>query len=137
MTNDSRREQAGILLRKAREDDHPSRTLAGDSQASAWIIGFHCQQAVEKCIKAVLAAHGVRYPFTHDIEALVKLARNNGLVFPPNTDDLPRLTPFAALARYDDEDDTDATTFKGITADWLLTCSAQALRWAEQQLGNV
>lgn len=61
------------------------------------------RQAVEKAIKAVLMWHSVRYPFTHDIAALLKLLRLAGLLLPPDADNLPYLTPFAALSSYEDE----------------------------------
>ena len=135
MTDDPLREQARILLRTARADGHACRALAHDPQASPWIIGFHRQQAVEKCLKAVLAAPGVRYPFTHDIEALLKLVRNSDLVLPADAENLPRLTPFAALARYDDEFDPEATALRSVASDWLLARSAQVLHWAQRQTG--
>ena len=36
-------------------------------------IGFHCQQAVEKYLKALLVALQVEFPKTHDIEDLIEL----------------------------------------------------------------
>lgn len=32
---------------------------------------YHCQQAAEKMVKAVLAGAGIAFPKTHDIAALV------------------------------------------------------------------
>jgi HEPN domain-containing protein len=34
---------------------------------------FHCQQAVEKSLKAFLIFHGVAFPFTHDLGKLMPL----------------------------------------------------------------
>ncbi|MBI4578796.1 MAG: HEPN domain-containing protein [Planctomycetes bacterium] len=131
---DPSREQAAVLLRKAREDDYACRALSGDKQASPWIIGFHAQQAVEKSIKAVLALHRVGYPHVHDIEALLKLLRQGSIPSPPDAENLPRLTPLAALMRYEDESDEGPSP--SVTLDWMLTSSAQTICWAEQQLNK-
>ena len=37
------------------------------------IVGFHCQQAVEKFLKALLTYYQVEFPKTHDIERLLTL----------------------------------------------------------------
>ena len=132
MVSDPLREQAGILLGKARDDDYACRSLSVDEHASAWIVGFHAQQAVEKSIKAVLAARSVHYPFTHDIEALIKLLRQSGIPLPPDADNLPRLTPLGVLMRYEDELDDQPSP--SMPADWIVSRSAQTINWAETQL---
>ena len=38
------------------------------------VICFHCQQAAEKLLKAVLAKHGLDIPKTHDLPFLLDLA---------------------------------------------------------------
>src|SRR4051794_14761628 len=45
-----------ILLRKAGEDATAVRELAHNPEIADSIIGFHAQQAVEKWLKALLAA---------------------------------------------------------------------------------
>ncbi|NEQ34726.1 MAG: HEPN domain-containing protein, partial [Leptolyngbya sp. SIO4C5] len=35
------------------------------------IFGFHVQQAIEKCLKAWIAALGEVYPYTHDLGVLL------------------------------------------------------------------
>ena len=37
------------------------------------IVGFHCQQAVEKYLKALLTFYQVEFPKTHEIERLLVL----------------------------------------------------------------
>ena len=37
------------------------------------IVGFHCQQAVEKYLKALLTRYQVEFPKTHDIERLLAI----------------------------------------------------------------
>jgi len=62
-------------------------------------LGFHCHQAVEKCIKAVLAIQQVEFRKIQDIRTLVDLARDAG-VEAPSGDQLEALTPFAVEFRY-------------------------------------
>jgi HEPN domain-containing protein len=46
-----------------------------DAESSALIVGFHCQQAVEKALKAVLAERGADFPYTHDVDSSSNSAR--------------------------------------------------------------
>ena len=122
---DESKERALSLLRKAREDCHAATCLAADASASLWTVGFHAQQAVEKAAKAALMRRGVRYPFTHDIAALLKLAHQEGLPLPAHSEDMPYLTPFGTLFRYEDE-------------EWGLPetlSKEQFLKWAEDAVG--
>jgi len=43
-------------------------------------IGFHCQQAVEKYLKAVLVASGLPAPFTHDLTRLFVSLEQAGII---------------------------------------------------------
>ena len=45
-----------------------------------------CQQAVEKAIKAVLAANGTEFPFTHDLKQLRDFAEKSGIELPSALD---------------------------------------------------
>ncbi|HRU04396.1 MAG TPA: HEPN domain-containing protein [Candidatus Brocadiia bacterium] len=121
-------EQARVLLRKAQGDLHVLQRLADDEAAPPWVFGFHAQQAVEKALKAALAQGQIEYPFTHDIETLIKLLRTRGQALPPSPEDLPRLTPFGALWRYEDEPETDLGDLR---PDAILSLVAQCVRWAE------
>jgi HEPN domain-containing protein len=60
-------------VRKAEEDVQAARTLAAASPPLRDIVCFHCQQAVEKYLKAMLQELGVAFPKTHDLELLVDL----------------------------------------------------------------
>jgi HEPN domain-containing protein len=81
------------------------------------IVGMLAQQGVEKSIKAVLAARGVDFPFTHDIGGLVGICNNAGVSLPDGLRDVDQLTPYAGALRYDAEDPK-------------LVDRATALRWA-------
>lgn len=50
---------AAFLARKAHEDATAVREFAGNPEISDGILGFHAQQAIEKWIKAVMAARGL------------------------------------------------------------------------------
>ena len=60
----SRADLARELLGLARGDEAAARAMLDSDAVSDAIIGFHSQQAVEKALKAVLAASGVDFPFT-------------------------------------------------------------------------
>lgn len=121
------RARARSLLRKADQDLHAATCLGKDPASSLWTVGFHAQQAVEKALKAVLMGQGIRYPFTHDIAALIKLVRQADLPLPTATEDLPYLTPFGTLFRYEDEE-LELTGPLDVTRllDWAETTVAWA-----------
>jgi hypothetical protein len=57
------------LLRKTADDEEAARAMLPLESVADTIVSFHAQQAVEKSLKAVLAAREVEFPFTHDIGA--------------------------------------------------------------------
>lgn len=63
-------------------------------------ICFHAQQAAEEALKATLLSNKIDFPLTHDIEELIELAGQNGLVLPQEVIDAGGLTPYAVEARY-------------------------------------
>jgi HEPN domain-containing protein len=63
-------------------------------------VCFHAQQAAEKGLKAVLLHRKIEFPFIHDIEALLEIMTQGGLVMPPDVTDAGALTPYAVEARY-------------------------------------
>jgi HEPN domain-containing protein len=77
------------------------------------ILGFHAQQAAEKCLKAWIAVRGRSYPRTHDLLALIEVLKTAG----ENTtslDSLVDLSPFAVQYRYEsvesDDDELDRSS---------------------------
>ena len=54
------------------------QNLWGD-EAELNIVGFHLQQCLEICVKYLLELEGIRYPKTHDIEVLERLALDNSV----------------------------------------------------------
>ena len=69
-------------------------------------IGFHCQQAVEKYLKAVLVASGLPAPFTHDLTRLLVSLEQAGILqfMPQDLADAATLNEFAVELRYETDD---------------------------------
>lgn len=61
---------------------------------------FDTQQAAEKAIKAVLIHLGIRFPYVHDLAALLALVEGRGKAIPPHVKEAARLTRFAVETRY-------------------------------------
>ena len=125
-------ESGGILLQKAREDGQMVQSLL-DAGSAPWGPAFHAQQSVEKAIKAVLACHGIVFPYSHDIELLIALLREHRLPLPPDADELPRLSPFGILSRYSGALGADHPV---PDRQWLLDAVRRTLDWAEDAKGS-
>jgi len=97
--------QACDLARKfldlAARDCVALRVLAADTSTADETVGFHAQQSVEKCLKAVLILHAVEFRKTHALDELIDLLTKHDLPLPPDADELDMLTPYAVLLRYD------------------------------------
>ncbi len=66
-------------------------------------VCFHAQQAIEKCLKAVLAHAGEPIPRTHNLEELADRTHEVAPAFAADPDELAEITPFAVELRYDPE----------------------------------
>ena len=75
--------------------------LANITDSDDEAIGFHAQQAVEKCLKAVLSLHQIPFRKTHDLGELIDLMSDAGKPIPPEASELDFLNPFAVTFRYD------------------------------------
>jgi HEPN domain-containing protein len=96
-------EEAQRLLRIARRDQDTLSLLIPLPTASLAALGFHAQQAVEKCLKALCTLLGVEVRRTHDLAALATLLVDHGETSPVTIDQFRELNPFAVEFRYDDE----------------------------------
>ena len=128
------RDDPGVLMEKAAEDQYVLGRLADDLDAPDAILGFHAQQAVEKCIKAVLAGRGMEYARTHDVAGLIDRLRKGGVADPPDAERLPALTPYGARARYADLP-PELVAAPKLDRQWAKECVARTLAWAREQLG--
>ena len=95
-------EPARLLLRKAQQDLVIVSRAADDFEIADEIVGFHVQQATEKCLKSVLAARGIAYRRTHDLQELYDLLEDSGVNVPGVALDLVAWSPFAVAYRYED-----------------------------------
>jgi HEPN domain-containing protein len=86
-------------VQKAEADFLAATTLASESLPLHEVICFHCQQAVEKYLKALLQESGDPVPRTHDLVRLYSLVMSHyqlrGIVR-----GLKFLTDFAVEPRY-------------------------------------
>lgn len=64
---------AEVMLGKARQDHLLAARIVDDALTTDEHIGFFCQQAIEKAMKAVLSHKGIRYRRTHDLAELLDL----------------------------------------------------------------
>ncbi len=58
---------------KADVDYRTAERLVNDSDPIREAIAFHCQQAVEKYVKALLVSLQIEFPKTHDLEELLRV----------------------------------------------------------------
>jgi HEPN domain-containing protein len=72
-TAEQRREAAGWLA-IAREDVRVARACLALDPPAFGMAAYHCQQAAEKLTKGLLAAAGVPFRKTHDLNELADLA---------------------------------------------------------------
>ena len=71
-------DRAQGLLAMARKDFDALRGMRDNALFADEIFGFHAQQAIEKLLKAWLAACSVSFPLTHDLSRLLGLLEENG-----------------------------------------------------------
>ena len=127
-----RQEQAALLLRKAAQDEALLDAVLDMPQVFDETIGYHVQQAAEKLLKAVLAAHGVVYRRTHNLDELVLLLQDNDIFFPDDLLSIRAFTTFAVEPRYEDLPPEEITLDRPTARD----CLRRLRVWAEQQVGN-
>lgn len=104
----SDKEHAAQLLTMSVKDHNALAGMLGTSNFSEEVFGFHAQQAVEKALKAWIAALGLTYPKSHDVSALIKILKDAGqdlTQFP----DLEDYSVFAVQYRYEAYDETEET----------------------------
>jgi HEPN domain-containing protein len=94
-TNNRSYTQAEKLLIKAAEDE----SILGSDGIPDSILGFHAQQAVEKLIKALLAARQIPFELTHNLERLQVALAATGETLPSTPLPLDELSDFAVIYR--------------------------------------
>ena len=97
-------EEALRALRMADRDIVAFRKMKDDPDFHFAITCFHAQQAIEKCMKAVMFERGIVCPPVHDLARLAVSLQEHGVAVPRSVDELRKLNPFAVTFRYDDTD---------------------------------
>lgn len=85
-------------LGKAHEDLLVVHQLNDADSIALGVIGFHCQQAAEKFLKAFLIYHDIEPPRTHNLEFLLELCAEIEKKF--SGIDALNLTDYGVQARY-------------------------------------
>ena len=103
MPRDERAEEVGAWLARARQDLRAADADLGVDPPLTADAAFHCQQAVEKALKAFLTHHDHPFRKTHDIGELAHAC----LAHDPSLEDLLRrsvpLSEYAWRFRYPGE----------------------------------
>jgi len=72
--NELNREAVRQWQAKAQSDWDAVEILTASKRCPADTVCFHCQQCVEKLLKALLTLHSIEAPKTHDLRRLIQLA---------------------------------------------------------------
>lgn len=87
-------------VRKAEEDWDGTRALAAQVPPLRDLVCFHCQQATEKYLKALLQESGAHVPKTHDLLDLLDLLLPHDTTLAPLRRGLRSLSRYAVDYRY-------------------------------------
>jgi HEPN domain-containing protein len=120
---------AKLLVVKSLEDEILVVKTIADAEISDTIIGFHCQQASEKLLKALLAALNVEYRVSHDLGELSVLLKEAGENVPIEMRTLVRLNRFAVKFRYEHPEPT-----RKLNRQEALETVQQLRAWVEKRL---
>jgi HEPN domain-containing protein len=90
-------------LEKAAADLDAAEQLCTQGGRFREIIAFHCQQAAEKYLKALLVRHQIEFPKTHDIAKLLDRVAAVNASIAESLRDADVLTPFGVEVRYPSE----------------------------------
>ena len=90
-------------LRKAHSDLLSARILIGHSSLVLGSAAFHCQQAVEKTLKAFLVWQSVPFEKVHSLVYLVDLCEAKEPGFAALREETESLSPYATEIRYPSE----------------------------------
>ena len=87
-------------LAKAAADFGAAAELSAQGGRFREIVAFHCQQAAEKYLKALLVRHQAEFPKTHDIATLLDRVATVDENMAESLRDAEMLTPFGVEVRY-------------------------------------
>ena len=119
---------ANELFRIAEQDLKSAKAMALIKEIRAENTLFHVEQAVEKCIKAVLCHSEKPVPLTHDLFAVLQRLDQSDL--PPGGYALHDLTPYATIRRYEEGVDIISTEDMQLA----IGQAEKVLDWARRKL---
>ena len=119
-----------IMLRSAAMDVAACKALDAAPDMVDTVIGFHAQQACEKCLKAVLAAAGIEFTRSHDLLRLIELLDAQGIAIPASAQWIDELNPYAVAARY------GLVEAGRLDRQRTLAAIAELLAWASLQVSG-
>ncbi|MEZ4740985.1 MAG: HEPN domain-containing protein [Bdellovibrionota bacterium] len=123
-----KKEYAIELMKIAEGDLETAEVITSCKKGRAENGFFMAQQAIEKALKAVLIAQGIKVPLVHDLGVL--LAKLPEKLEPPFGYELSELNQFAAARRY--EEGTYEVSFEDLSE--VITKSKEMLTWAKNYL---
>lgn len=85
-------------IARAKSNVARARNVAADVELED--LCFDAQQAAEKAVKAVLIHRGETFPYTHDLDRLLRLLERSGQRVPKYISVCKELTRFAYATRY-------------------------------------
>jgi HEPN domain-containing protein len=92
-------------IKKAESDLKIVEYLIDSKDAPLDALCFHCQQAIEKYLKAYLTWIDIRVKKTHDLEAILNLCIKNSKAFERlERDKIVELTIYSVEVRYPEEE---------------------------------
>ena len=103
-------------LAKAEEDFSVATGLARRRRLPTNSICFHCQQAAEKYLKALLQHNRPRFGKTHALEELLRLVSDQVPGLALMSDDLKLLSDYSVRYRYPGIDATPRQARSAVTA---------------------
>jgi HEPN domain-containing protein len=124
----SEHDLAEQLLRRADEDAAGAEAMLPIDEVADVLVCFHAQQAVEKALKAVLAARKVEFAHRHDLRVLIGQCEGVGLHLPEELVEVDLLSPYAAELRYDDD------TMRAVARETASRWATAAVQWAREQI---
>jgi len=87
-------------LGKAVQDLAAAKILLREETSFLSTVGFHCQQAAEKYLKAFLTWHQIEFPKTHDIDEILDLVAKVDSKLAKSLRNANILTDYAVEIRY-------------------------------------
>ena len=93
---------------------------------------FECQQAAEKALKGLVLSRGGELPYVHDLNLLVAILEDAGVVVPGEARGAVALTVYAVAGRYPGP----ARPITAAEYETALEMAEAVVRWVEMTLSN-